>query len=890
MSILLTLTMCIGGAIADLRLAAWPKTKFRCRFAGNNQEARTHGCFWTPNMWYTGKMYLPSTAIPRPYGNGTAWHCPPGLDSIFCMCSRSSGYGNCLQHRFGPINADMRAGKGKIHLGWLEPSTFDYRGLGKFKTKGVPYPSASDKFEVVEGGGQKTQNYDQFLRSNIDNEQDNRDFNWDDGHDHLPFRTWQSGVRDLQGPKDKPILKKMEPGEPDVVPLYWNNPHASELEVNIWIFDHNAGAQKSPIVVPVRKPTCSGEGYQNNVIKFIIPEDFGELGAKIPGFKGCNENSNPKCVLQIYAHSVESRQYALAFPIAISGHKASSRTSSLAGIQSVSKDPWMDLSSLRDICLPSSSPEAHIKSAVPRWARLVSDIYTHSYMNSDFSPYSGQQHESISKNLQASAVNKMVVGNRGELGRQILPRATSERLKQLRSLEDRVYKNYEALANKIASGIELMQRLSERPIQGIGGCVGSHKVQGTQAECQAALDTRTTEVIDTARDGEQIGDYQQMLKDKNFMVVLDACFRCAETGSMRKSRLTTNTYIPSYQLSPTLMAYAKKKVLSGKYEKYSDLMTSSGLVQIYVQSMMDLWPFFYISQPMGIIYQEAMLKPTMATKASPSAHRKFNPYTKKVLRSNGYYQGSCSTPGAPIPGGPRVLCGEDYGVFASLHAKEEQAASMGCPKHCLICDSGSVELMTDRFKWKYNNQKNIMTCTTGACAKCALLLTSTPQDPTYIPPLTKLSKSIIQSGFPAAGIEGVADYPDVDGSPRIGRPFANGSFSERPGQPDWKYPDKPDQPAAPAPVPPTPAPPTPAPPPMTPPAPAPVVSPAPVPTPSAPSPASRRRRRRGASTRRRRRRSSARRRRRRSTRRRSSLVQRQQMFRELNKAYNMSAM
>merc|ERR1711972_511761 len=55
---------------------------------------------------------------------------------------------------------------------YMEPSTFEYRGLEN----------------------QKRNNYDQFLRSNIDNEQDNRDFVNNRGMDHLPFRTKNTEV------------------------------------------------------------------------------------------------------------------------------------------------------------------------------------------------------------------------------------------------------------------------------------------------------------------------------------------------------------------------------------------------------------------------------------------------------------------------------------------------------------------------------------------------------------------------------------------------------------------------------------------------------------------------------------------------------------------------
>merc|ERR1711968_28171 len=125
------------------------------------------------------------------------------------------------------------------------------------------------------------------------------------------------------------------------------------------------------------------------------------------------------CTLQIYSHSVESRTYAIGFPIVIHGHDDSLSVNSTDNIQKPSEDPWLDIVGLRDICLPATSPEATITSARPRWARQVSDVYNHAYQNSDFSPYSGQQFEGISKNLQASAINKMEVGNRGELGKSI---------------------------------------------------------------------------------------------------------------------------------------------------------------------------------------------------------------------------------------------------------------------------------------------------------------------------------------------------------------------------------------------------------------------------------------------------------------------------------------
>merc|ERR1711979_107175 len=130
-------------------------------------------------------------------------------------------------------------------------------------------------------------------------------------------------------------------------------------------------------------------------------------------------------------------------------HDASRTTPSTAQILPAANDPGMDLSGLRDLCLPSSDASVDIPSAQPRWAKLVSDVYNHAYQNSDFSPYSGQQHERISKNLQASAINKMITGNRGELGKNVLPNEMKDQIKKLQKLEDKIYKTYESLANKI---------------------------------------------------------------------------------------------------------------------------------------------------------------------------------------------------------------------------------------------------------------------------------------------------------------------------------------------------------------------------------------------------------------------------------------------------------
>jgi len=653
---------------------------------------------------------------------------------------------------------------GKCFYRYMIPSVFSYSGL--------KYP-----------GGQKYNNYDNFLRSNIDNEQDNRNFDKERGEDHLPFRTLRTEVDttfstnrfDGQKPRPKDLRKTVNAGESLMVPLRWNNPHAGEMEVNIWIFDHgtgnspNKGKNPNPIVIPIRKPTCSAEGHQDHVIGFTIPKDFTKLGGKIPGFKGCNKDSVPMCTLQIYSHSVESRQYALAFPIIIPGHEDAVTTASTASVASVSKDPWMDMGSLRGLCLSTADPSATIHNAVPRWARLVSDVYTHAYMNSNQSPYSGQQHEFISQNLQASAINKMVSGNRGELGASILTNEQATRINQLASLEDTIYKNYESLANS------LIKRL------------------GNKMANSATFDI----------DGEKSGTAR--------------CFRCAEVGATTASRQETNTYIPSFQLPDNLLAQARAYVPS----KYSSLITSSGVVQIYSAALADLAPFFFVSHPLGITYLTAQHK---------------EPIWK---RYNGYGKWQIQTKADATDFIKRDATGKtDKGQYASTMAKTQLAMEFGCAEECLMkSGEGCIgQTMKPAFAGSMG------TCVAGAkCEKCAKLFDAyVVRPPPWISPLAKL---ISASGLPAGfGKDMPASYPDTDGSPRFGRPSGRGQKIILPTNATWDLSKPTPSPATPAPT----AAPTPAP----------TTTAAPMTTtkaPNADAPVARRRRRRSGPRRRRRR-------------------------------------
>lgn len=434
---------------------------------------------------------------------------------------------------------------------YLEPSDFNYNGL-KNQRKGA---------------------YDNFLRSNVDNEQDKRNFDNEDGKDMLPFRTFEAARSDVgQTTVETKLASKnqgpitVEPGKPFVIPLRWNNPHASELEVNIWISENK-------YVVPILKPVCAGEGYQDAAFAFTVPKDFNSLTAKVPGFNGCKKVGD--CVLQVYAHSVETRVYTMGTPLIVNGDVAAN----IAGtdesqIEPAKKEVGTDLSSLRELCLPSNSPDAIIGTSIPRKARYVSDVYNHAYQNSDYSPYSGQQPESISKNLQAACVARMITGNRGELGRALLKKENPAAFALQDKIEKKwegIYKRYEQLTNKI-----------------IGALQNDMKTSATLA-----------------------GTKQ----------VTAQCFRCAESGSVETGRDGTNTYVPSFQI-PTAALIDKARNQVPK--EYASLITDKGVVQIYVAALNDMSKDFQNAAKLGLEYQPAMIKVTAATMPDATNYKKID--------------------------------------------------------------------------------------------------------------------------------------------------------------------------------------------------------------------------------------------------------------------------
>ena len=427
---------------------------------------------------------------------------------------------------------------------YMEPSDFEYQNLKS----------------------QRKNNYDNFLRSNIDNEQDNRDFQSEVGRDMLPFRTLESKLS-----QDNITV---DIGVKNYIPFRWNNPHSSECEINIWIkssFGDN-------IVVPIMKPSCCGEGYQDFIRTFTISNDFPNLASKIPGFNGCNIVGD--CTLQIYAHSVEPRTYSIGTPIIIRGSKLAEGTFvppyNNSFILPSTVDPLSNLNLLNhEVCLSTVDNSTDILSAIPRFARLVSDQFNHAYQNSDYSPYSGQQHESISKNLQAAIILKMTASNGGELG------------KSLQTINDKQYLS--SLITKIDTTIELYEKAANEIFNKIKNQFKSTENLGIQNLAQ--------------------------------------CFKCSSNGSVNKNRIEARTYIPSFEITDKFLVTEIKKNLNQNV-KYL-ISDNTNTVEIYVGVLKELKDELKKANDQGYLYQPAMIKPNITTMNDVTNFIKIDAYGKK---------------------------------------------------------------------------------------------------------------------------------------------------------------------------------------------------------------------------------------------------------------------
>ena len=416
---------------------------------------------------------------------------------------------------------------------YIEPSDFNYQGLKN----------------------QRENNYDNFLRSNIDNEQDNRNFETEIGRDMLPFRTLEGGAIN-----NDVITTSI--GQETLIPLRWNNPHSSECEINIWV----KSSTGEEVVIPIKKPSCCGEGYQDNMISFTVPLDFNQLVTKIPGFTGCNKIGD--CTLQIYGHSVEPRTYSIGSPLIISGNGNPTTyvpPINTNQIKAATVDPQLNIDILpREVCLPTTHPTSDYISAIPRFARLVSDQFNHAYQNSDYSPYSGQQHEMISRNLQAATILRMTAANGGELGRSIITDENKDFIDNLIAKVNSVVQKYEKTANNIFNTVK-----NNFATAGI------------------------------------IGDQQ-----------LANCFRCTDTGSVNTNRIEQQTYIPSFEIKDFNIANQVRNNLKDDVKNLLSVNTNT--VKIYEASLSELSSDFATASRLGFVYQPAMIKSNITTMEDPT--------------------------------------------------------------------------------------------------------------------------------------------------------------------------------------------------------------------------------------------------------------------------------
>jgi hypothetical protein len=633
--------------LADLRLASQPE-------ASRTWLDSPLGPYEVYDRWgETRYMYsCTTTTAPGFYTNDPGYQVGDPLEEssrVWCTEFDYMTPDSAVQIRtFGSVT----------HALYMEPSDFGYAGLT----------------EQREGG---ENSYDNFLRSNIDNQQDERDFQTEAGRDHLPFRSFEAATTDisdtvahkiptLAGTLGPAIF--VDPGEPYIIPLRWNNPHASELEVNIWIA-RNGQTDAEFIVVPIRKPTCAGEGRQDNAFAFTVPLDFNtNLKARVPGFGGCNEPGD--CVLQVYAHSVETRTYAIGTPIVVTGGEAATATE--LDVDPAGTDVGLDICSLqRSTCLATNDPSADITSAVPRRARLVSDQFNHAFQDSDFSPYSGQQPEAISRNLQAACIIKMVTRNRGELGRSLGDPTAVPFVFQLRKTAEYLVDKYEEIANEIIEAIGNDMGSSatvpstvppsawipgvDPPEGDTPNCMGPGdycplddcdpqefgdarfcpgpscipadlypcpNCDATEwAQCKAKIIAGLEYPLHTP---QRMSSYFRAMAEE-LGYGHEECFRCAEVGSVNAlPRLTTHTYVPSFSIPDRdgLVERAKAKVPS-QYTTMRDTIENDHAVLIYETVLSNLHEqFLELSTRFGLGYVGPQIKTTPETMSTPTQFRK----------------------------------------------------------------------------------------------------------------------------------------------------------------------------------------------------------------------------------------------------------------------------
>jgi hypothetical protein len=256
---------------------------------------------------------------------------------------------------------------------------------GKFRT-----PSTFAYADLVK---QKQNNNDQYTRSNVNNEANQRNIANEEPRDMLPCR------QDAKGP-----LMTYQKGVPIEIPLIWNNPHDTDCEVNIFV----AGMTQ---VIPVKRPFNCGGGYQDQKHFFIIPNDL----------NGCTSPAD-NCVVQIYGHSVEPRTYAMCIDFVIGTPANAFNDATPKGYTKSfqSNNPFMARKAPNGQDLPN---------AVPQPAIHYHDSFETSFVDSSYSAYQGQQKEFIRPQLAAAIELMTTVPNGGLLKADNINRQLTAKLR-----------------------------------------------------------------------------------------------------------------------------------------------------------------------------------------------------------------------------------------------------------------------------------------------------------------------------------------------------------------------------------------------------------------------------------------------------------------------------
>ena len=208
---------------------------------------------------------------------------------------------------------------------------------------------------------------DNFLRSNIDNEANKRNTETEPAIDMLPCRNNQPGQ-----------MHKYEIGSTITLPLQWNNPHSANCEVNVYINNYRD-------VIPLMRPSPCGAGYKQNDISFVIP----------PNFPGCRSESD-RCVMQIYAHSVEPRTYAMCIDFTFTGGNNTVTPPTTYTPPPVTYNPPPR------VYKRAVAQGKVVDNLVPQPAIHYSDSYDTAHIDSTRSGYRGQQLQFLDPEIKAA--------------------------------------------------------------------------------------------------------------------------------------------------------------------------------------------------------------------------------------------------------------------------------------------------------------------------------------------------------------------------------------------------------------------------------------------------------------------------------------------------------